>query len=1126
MLLVHRFWLNFINAVPYLRVMNYRLHYHTCKKPPVLTVNIRVEFLFFCFMLTVFPFMPAAKAEVTGYTTSTTEGRTVLTSVTARRDGRLAIFDASRLIGVRVVHFKAAAAAVIAVPAGARPPAPEELGSLLGLELNAGLINPGGQKDKLAAPPVLAGPDATMGLAVEFNVPVMNLDGDDIVLFELQTSQNSALTGDPVHIVPLEWRDGLHPITINTYEIAFDNPKARTLADFELFATPSPASSLESLAPGALKRTGTGSDFKALAVGIDLSHLGYAPGESVGGIFLQNANQGEPAVDPVCIAGLPTPEGQNVLAVEPRTIEDDPTLLIEQFLASPESDFDEIVFAIRVPGDDHWYANFGYYSSPVREYPPQRAPDGVKLPPIFKDGGRLCRLNLRTHELTVLLDAAKGSVRDPQVHYSGEKILFSYRKEGEPCFHLYEIRPDGTGLMQLIDGPYNDIEPAYLPDGGIVFCSDRCNRFVNCWITPVATLYRCDADGSGIRMISSNIEHDNTPWVLPDGRVLYMRWEYVDRSQSHFHHLWTVNPDGTNHTAYYGNERPGIVMLDAKPIPGTNNVLASFSPGHGIPEHAGYITVVNPELGPDAESAAARIGKGGPVFRDPYPISSAYWLVARNEEILLMDRNGNTAGIYRLAPEDPPMYCHEPRPLRPREREHVIPPRVDPSKETGRLALADVYTGRNMTGVERGDITRLLVLETLPKPVNFSGGMWPTSAGGTFTLSRILGTVPVEPDGSAYFEVPAMRSLYFVALDKDGLAVKRMHSFTSVMPGESTGCVGCHEPRVTAPMSGLAQPAAMRRAPDTVVPIENIPEVMDFPRDIQPILDKHCVACHNPDQYNGKSDLTGDHAPLFSQSYWTILQHGLIADGRNEPFGNRAPRTVGSSASRILQMMDGVHYDVRASDLEKNTVRLWIESSAPYAGTYAALGTSMFPVHFPVEMMERRCGSCHGSPPPGKGAIYNHQYFTFGKGKPAYPLVHSFMDLQQIRAQIGYYKFGNARPPQSLCNLTRPEMSLLLRAPLALEAGGAGLCGTAVFTARDDPDYLVLLDAIRAASAQHDAEKCFDMPGFRPNDYYIYHLQRYGVLAKDLQSADLLDGYAADRAYWQSFWYRPGQGLY
>ena len=104
-------------------------------------------------------------------------------------------------------------------------------------------------------------------------------------------------------------------------------------------------------------------------------------------------------------------------------------------------------------------------------------------------------------------------------------------------------------------------------------------------------------------------------------------------------------------------------------------------------------------------------------------------------------------------------------------------------------------------------------------------------------------------------------------------------------------------------------------------------------------------------------------------------------------------------------------------------------------------------------------------------------------------------------------------------------MSLLPARPRP-EAGGAGLCGTAVFTARDDPDYLVLLDAIRAASAQHDAEKCFDMPGFRPNDYYIYHLQRYGVLAKDLQSADLLDGYAADRAYWQSFWYRPGQGLY
>jgi len=242
--------------------------------------------------------------------------------------------------------------------------------------------------------------------------------------------------------------------------------------------------------------------------------------------------------------------------------------LWERFCDGPLADLDEIVFAVREPGTDHWYANFGYYSSPRNEDPPQRAPGGkVKLREIYKGGGRLCLLNLRTKALRVLLDDPDSSVRDPHVHYDGKTVLFSYRRPGDAYFHLCEIDTTDGGmdsapphLRQLTDGPWNDIEPVYLPDGGIVFCSDRCKRFVNCWVAPVATLHRCDADG------------------------------------------------------------------------------------------------------------------------------------------------------------------------------------------------------RNMVGVKRGEIKELLVLEQLPKPVNFSGGPWPISNGGTFTLARILGTVPVEPDGSAFMEVPAMRS--------------------------------------------------------------------------------------------------------------------------------------------------------------------------------------------------------------------------------------------------------------------------------------------------------------------------------------------------------------------------------
>ena len=222
----------------------------------------------------------------------------------------------------------------------------------------------------------------------------------------------------------------------------------------------------------------------------------------------------------------------------------------------------EIVFAARPVVGEHWYANFGYYAaSSDKPY--------FGTNKLYRDGAKLYRLNLADKRLATLLDDPQGGIRDPQVHYDGGKILFAYRKGGTENYHLYEINCDGSGLRQLTDGPFDDIEPSYLPDGGIVFVSSRARRWVNCWTTPVAVLHRCDGDGRNIRDISSNNEHDNTPWPLPDGRILYTRWEYVDRSQVNYHHLWTANPDGTGQTVYFGNLHPGVVMIDAKPIPGS-----------------------------------------------------------------------------------------------------------------------------------------------------------------------------------------------------------------------------------------------------------------------------------------------------------------------------------------------------------------------------------------------------------------------------------------------------------------------------------------------------------------------------------------------------------------------------
>ncbi len=780
--------------------------------------------------------------------------------------------------------------------------------------------------------------------------------------------------------------------------------------------------------------------------------------------------------------------------------------LLERALAGPMAKSEEIVFAVRVGGRDHWYGNFGFYSDR-----PQRA--------AFGEGGRLCRLNLRTGKLTVLLEDAKGGVRDPCVHYDGRKILFSYRKGGTSVYHLYEIGADGTNLRQLTDGDDDDIEPVYVPDGGIVFISARCRRFVPCWYTRVAVLARCDGNGRNVRLLSSNAEQENTPWVLPDGRILYMRWEYVDRNQLLFHHLWTVNPDGTGVMTYYGNQFLGGVMIDAKPIPGTDKVVASFSPGHGLAEHMGAVTVIDPSTGPDDPDAARRISKSGRSYRDPYALSEDCFLLAGAEGILLMDARGETQVVYRLDAKDKALSCHEPRPLCSRPREAQPPARAAAGGASGTLLLADVYAGRNMNGVERGTIKKLLVLEQLPKPGNFSGGQEPLTIGGTFCLERILGTVPVEADGSACFEAPAVRSLFFVALDEHDLSVKRMQSFVTVQPGETTSCVGCHEPRTVAPAS-TGVPAAMSKPPARIEPIRGLPDVLDYPRDVQPILDRHCVRCHNPDRRDGEVDLCGDHTPAYSVSYWTMMKRGLISDGRNVRGGGLPPRAVGSSASRLLKLMEGGHHDARASAREKTIVRLWIESGATYPGTYAALGCGMAPVSFPVEAMERRCGSCHGSNPTQRHSCEKGKgmFFQFGKAGPPQPLMDR-IDMSHITLvrRLAYYQFGQAGPHQSLCNLSRPAKSLLLRAPLAKAGGGLGRCKGAVFADTNDADYRAILAGISAAAARLEREKRFDMPGFSPTEHYIREMTAFGIVAAGTKAASI-DPYRTDQAYWRSFW--------
>ncbi|MBI3119951.1 MAG: hypothetical protein HYZ00_14765, partial [Candidatus Hydrogenedentes bacterium] len=673
--------------------------------------------------------------------------------------------------------------------------------------------------------------------------------------------------------------------------------------------------------------------------------------------------------------------------------------------------------------------------------------------------------------------------------------------------------------------PYDDVEPTYLPDGGIMFVSTRCRRWVNCWLTQVAVLHRCDADGGNIRQISSNNEHDNTPWPLPDGRILYQRWEYVDRSQVHYHHLWTMNPDGTGQMVYYGNQQPGVLMIDAKPIPGSEKVVANFSPGHGQREHAGQMTVLSAAAGPDAAESAHFLNNDMD-YRDPYPLSEECFLVARGHQLLVMRGDGIPGLLYALddAARGAGFECHEPRPVLARNAEPALPPKSDPARGVGHLVLADIYQGRNMEGVARGEIKKVLVLESLPKPINFTGGMEPLSYGGTFTLERVLGTAPVEPDGSAYIEAPALRSLILVALDENDLAVKRMQSFLAVQPGEVLSCAGCHEQR-TQTLLPAADLQALKRSPSQIAPISDVPDVFDFPRDIQPILDKHCVPCHDyadtaaGGPRAGGVVLTGDHGPMFSHSYFTLSARREFSDGRNRPESNYAPRSFGSAASRLLEKLNGGHHAVRASERERRMVRLWIETGAPYPGTYAALGSGMIggyaenkidrsdllwpSMRAAQQTLRERCTGCH------------HDALAL----PDSPSDNMGMPPWEINYTDPRLRFSR----HILYNLSRPEQSLQVLAPLAKEAGGYGLCGTAqdapVFKDTSDAGYQTLLEAIVETKRRLEEIKRFDMPGFRPRPEYVREMQRFGILGPEVE-ADRVDPYAADRAYWESLWWR------
>ncbi len=641
-------------------------------------------------------------------------------------------------------------------------------------------------------------------------------------------------------------------------------------------------------------------------------------------------------------------------------------------LANPLMDFGKLLFCKRVPTS---------YSHLVMQYYGWRARAGGGLF-VLEAPGR----SLRCRDITGgRLD--DGCVLEPCLSYDGKRIVFSYveckGKSYNPAhvtntsdggyYHVWEVHADGTGLRQLTDGPYDDLMPAYLPDGGIALSSTRRRGYARCfggqfsarW--DIYTLHRIDGDGRNIRMLSCYDTNEWFPAVANDGRIVFARWDYIDRDAVTHQNLWATRPDGTNPTTVWGNATASPhCSFQAKPIPGSDKFVFTASAHHSIT--GGSIAIVDPSVDFDGHRAITRITPEIPFpeaesrnireyYTSPWPLSEKYFLVGYSAMplvwepganppgalgIYLLDKFGNRELIYR----DPAIGSTNPIPLVSRPAPPVIPSDLPTeAPPAGEMSLADVYQG--LGKIPRGSIKRLRIVQIFPKTTPIANRP-AVGLAGEENGRAILGTVPVEPDGSARFTVPALKPILFQALDENGFAYQTMRSATYVQPGEKVSCVGCHENRLTAPVS--ARPMAMQRPPSKIEPGRLGGRPFSYVEMVQPVWDKHCVACHAPGKkQSGGIDLTGTPLRGFSQSYWSLCGRDNFNGGGTNPqnaakalvprFGARNQVQVtlpggmyGARGSRLMKLLRDGHENVKLSADELRRVAAWIDCNAIFYG--------------------------------------------------------------------------------------------------------------------------------------------------------------------------------------------------
>ncbi|MDP6555928.1 MAG: hypothetical protein QGG71_14760 [Pirellulaceae bacterium] len=600
----------------------------------------------------------------------------------------------------------------------------------------------------------------------------------------------------------------------------------------------------------------------------------------------------------------------------------------------------------------------------------------------FPPTGKLCLLEMDGvyGRVRTLLDEPRGLIRDPAVSYDGQRILFAWRTSmTDDDYHLYEMSMSDEKIRQLTFGRgVADYEPTYLPNGDILFNSSRCQQIVDCWWADVSNLYTCDGDGRYLRRLSFDQVHTNYPTVLPDGRVIYTRWDYNDRGQLFPQPLFEMNFDGTGQTEFYGNNSwfPTSI-LHARGIPKSDKVVCVLSGHHTYQK--GKLAIIDPSRGhqeasgvqliaPIRHTEAVKVDKygyQGEQFQYPYALSETEFIITYSGQGSKKgrDRAEEPFGIYfmmidgqrELLAADPKISCNQSIPLVPRPVPPMHRSQVDYRKRTGTYVVHDIYQGPGLQGIARGTVKRLRVvaLEFRAAGVGSNGNRGPAggalvstpiSVNGAWDVKKVLGSARVYEDGSAAFTVPARTPVYFQALDDHNHVVQTMRSWSTLQPGETFSCVGCHVDKGRTPPARAALPQALKAGPQPLEPLYDEVQGFSFPRLIQPILDRNCVECHSREAVaNDTSTISLEGAGTFDKRSLKTWSDAYLALADPKIASWVSPQSAppmlppyhaGAAKSKLIDILAKGHEGVKLTSAEMDLIACWIDLGVPYAGTY------------------------------------------------------------------------------------------------------------------------------------------------------------------------------------------------